>query len=233
MPRKPLRCLLGWHRQPAWNALDCAGTSPAGSGATTRISHAGDCSPCHGGSELPRAGRFLRPRLTEAAGLPEIAERVLTLRRALSAVLVLFGLTVTLCPPSSAAPDPLGGKDFSVIARVISERDIDLGEKGPSIGDYFIFHERLMKRGERVGTDSGRCDLIRATNRTFAIHCMVTLTFAGKGQLTVQGAIKFKRGKNADPVLAITGGTGDFAGASGEFVLNEGQGPTRYEIHLD
>jgi hypothetical protein len=153
-------------------------------------------------------------------------------KRALSAVLVLFGMTVTLCPPSSAAAAPLGGKDFTVVVRVIAERDVDLGKKGPSIGDYFVFHERMMKRGKRVGTDSGRCDVVRATNNIFALHCQATLTFRGRGQLTVQGSVEFHRGKNPDPVLAITGGTGDFTGASGEFVIHEGPRSTQYEIHL-
>ena len=136
-----------------------------------------------------------------------------------------FGLT-----ESATAHE--GGEHITVISRAISERNVDVGAKGPSAGDYFVFTERLMKRGERVGTDSGRCDLIRATQRVYSLHCMVTLTLNGRGQLTVQGRLTFRRGSNDDPVLAITGGTGEFTGASGEFVLDDGRGPTRFHLHL-
>lgn len=155
------------------------------------------------------------------------------MRRAFGASILFLGAIGALGLPSPAAAH-LDGEHITVIARTVSERDVDVAPMGrPNAGDYFIFTDKLMKAGERVGRDTGRCDVIRVTKSSFTMQCTVTVVLTGRGQLVVQGTLKFKRGNNADPVLAVTGGTGDFAEASGEFVLVEGRkGPTRYQIHL-
>ena len=154
------------------------------------------------------------------------------MRRAFSIVTIFLGTIAILGLPTPAAAH-VGGEHIQVIARTVSEHYEDNGRKGESVGDYFTFTDHLMKRGDRVGHAVGRCDVMRATRQAFSLQCTATLTFGGKGQLTVQGAITFRQGNNDDPTLAVTGGTGDYAGASGEFVLIERrEGPTRYSIHL-
>ena len=155
------------------------------------------------------------------------------MKRAFSICVFFLGTMAALALPSPASAH-LDGEHITVIARTVTERDVDVAPTGrPNAGDYFIFTDKLMKAGEKVGRDTGRCDVIRVTKKSFSMQCSVTLVLTGRGQMTVQGTLRFKRGKNPDPVLAVTGGTGDFADASGEFVLVEGRkGPTRYQIHL-
>lgn len=154
------------------------------------------------------------------------------MKRAVAVVVALL-LGATALSGSSPAVAHLGGGDFQVTARPMSERFDDVGRPGPSIGDSVLFSEKLFRLGERVGQASGRCDVTRATRRAFTFHCAAVLTFRGKGDLTVQGAFVFRRGESTVPRLAITGGTRDYAGASGELVLIERPGePNRFRIHL-
>lgn len=63
---------------------------------------------------------------------------------------------------------------------------------------------------------------------------MVTVTFRNKGDLTVQGAITYKRGQRIAPELAITGGTGDDKGASNVVKLIDRRGePSRLRFRLN
>lgn len=155
------------------------------------------------------------------------------MRRAANTVLSLvLGATLLsgVAPPAAAH---VGGEHFRVTARTMTERYDDVGRRGPSIGDSFVFTDKLFRRGERVGRDSVRCDLTRVTKRAFTQHCVGTLTFKGEGQLTVQGEITFRRGGRSDLNLAITGGTRSYIGASGVLEVIEMRGePTRYRIHL-
>ena len=154
------------------------------------------------------------------------------MKRMFTPAVLLLGMLGVLAVPSPAAAH-LGGDHFQVVSRPISEHFEDNGRKGPSRGDVFSFTERLMQDGERVGKDFGRCEVVRATERAFTMHCMVTLLFKGKGQLTVQGAVLFKRGMTNDPELAITGGTGDYAGASGVmYLIDRRNEPSRFRFHL-
>ena len=147
-------------------------------------------------------------------------------------IVLSLGLLAALGLPAPAAAHP-GGEHFRVTARTISETYKDQGKKGWSRGDSFAFTEKLMQNGDRVGRDYGKCDVTRVTKRTSTAQCSLHMTFKGEGQLIAEGAVTFRRGSKHDPRLAITGGTGDYADASGVFVLMERRGePTRYGIHL-
>jgi hypothetical protein len=124
------------------------------------------------------------------------------------------------------------GEVIQVNAESWNEHYTDVGRKGESAGDTFDFTEKLFQHGDRVGRDAGHCVVKRVTKRSFTFQCTVTLHFKGKGDIIVQGAITFRRGSNENPLLAVTGGTGDYAGASGEFEITDQQRRDHYEIRL-
>jgi hypothetical protein len=92
-----------------------------------------------------------------------------------------------------------------------------------SQGDELIVNDQITlthKRGTGypiVGFDSGACTLTRVPEK-FAEqtlgNCLVTVVWK-YGSLTVQGAVRFKRQEPQSAVLAITGGTGRYDGATG------------------
>ncbi len=160
---------------------------------------------------------------------------VLSMRRTTTGIMsamVLVGSAFTM-GASPAAADDLDTDRFQVSSRESTEHFNDVGRKGESLGDSFTFTSKLFHDGERVGRDAVRCDITRAKERSFGLQCFGTLTFRGRGDLTIHGKILFQRESETLPTLAITGGTGDYAGASGEFTLVETRrGPNRYRIHL-
>ena len=65
---------------------------------------------------------------------------------------------------------------------------------------------------EKIGTDQGVCFRTVAGK---AWQCFWTISLA-KGQITVEGPFN----DSGDSVLAITGGTGEYAEAEGEMLLS-------------
>lgn len=98
-------------------------------------------------------------------------------------------------------------------------KELDLGDKGPSLGDMFVFHDNLFVHKRRVGDLNGQCAVttVRGTgdNATGAQQCLVTASLPS-GDITVQGVIRFGPNESDHAVLAVTGGTGRYSGAGGE-----------------
>ena len=88
------------------------------------------------------------------------------------------------------------------------------GAAGDSAGDILTFANEVFDADDKakVGTDQGICF---RTLPGKAWECFWTLTL-DKGQITVEGPFL----DSGDSVLAITGGTGEFAGATGEMALS-------------
>ena len=150
-----------------------------------------------------------------------------------------FAVVVMACATAFTAITPAAAHDldtdrFQVTLRPVAEHYEDVGRKGPSIGDYFVFREKLFHRGHQVGRDNGHCNVTRAGAERFAFACTVTLFLRGRGQITTQGLFAFGRGgPSGEPTLAITGGTGWYAHASGTATLVERRGePTRLRIDM-
>lgn len=123
--------------------------------------------------------------------------------------------------------------DIQVTAKPWTDYFIDNGPRGESPGDKFGFTEKLFQRGDRVGRDAVECTIKRATRRSFTMQCVGTLTLKRRGQITIQGAITFSETSGNDFSLAVTGGTREFRGVSGEMVVVERDGPDRYRIYFD
>jgi allene oxide cyclase len=102
---------------------------------------------------------------------------------------------------------------IAVVEHAESDAVTDTGTAGDTAGDLLTFANPVFDAANknRIGTDQGYC--IR-TVAGKAWECFWTISLAN-GQITVEGPF-FDKGES---VLAITGGTGKFAGARGQMKL--------------
>jgi hypothetical protein len=119
---------------------------------------------------------------------------------------------------------------FELLSRTIQRTDLDLGKKGFSQSDQFIFHDVLLRAGKRVGTADGGCQFTYVTSQRAAINCVVTLSLP-QGQLAIQGVSTFPTTGTQPPFfLAITGGTGAYKTAHGQVRVVPLQAPTDVKL---
>ena len=115
-------------------------------------------------------------------------------------------------------------------ARTDPARVIDMGEPGDSGGDMLVFDQPLLDEDmEIIGNNSGTCIRTRVGH---SLQCQWTLTFEN-GSIQVAGR-EFEQGTS---VIGITGGTGSYAGISGEMTsVNNNDGTftqtLRYRINM-
>ncbi|MGB3021971.1 MAG: allene oxide cyclase family protein, partial [Methyloceanibacter sp.] len=107
--------------------------------------------------------------------------------------------------PASAEP-----QELKMIERATTDAVTDTGATGDSAGDILTFANDVFDADDKnkLGTNQGICF---RTVVGKAWECFWTLTL-DKGQITVEGPF-YDAG---DSMLAVTGGTGDYAGAQGE-----------------
>jgi allene oxide cyclase len=127
-------------------------------------------------------------------------------------VVAVVGALGSVNGPVSAAD--MMAKQFTVVERATTDTVTDLGAKGDSAGDTLTFANEMYDQSNKtqVGYDNGWCVRTAAGQ---AWECFWTLTL-DKGQITVEGPFYDKK----DSVLAVTGGTGAYAGARGEMKLH-------------
>jgi hypothetical protein len=104
--------------------------------------------------------------------------------------------------------------ELALVERATTDAVVDVGAEGDSAGDLLTFANEVYDKDNaaKVGTDSGWC--IR-TAAGVSWECFWTLMLAD-GQITVAGPFL----DAGDSTLAITGGTGAYAGARGELKLH-------------
>jgi hypothetical protein len=112
-------------------------------------------------------------------------------------------------PLAAAAP-----QELKMVEHATTDAVTDTGAAGDSAGDILTFSNEVFDADDKnkIGTDQGICF---RTVPGKAWECFWTLSLE-KGQLTVEGPFY----DSGDSVLAVTGGTGDFAGALGEMALS-------------
>jgi len=100
----------------------------------------------------------------------------------------------------AVSPDTTTSKTIRLVAHQDAFKVIDVGRRGFSPGDYFVFEETLRNRdpGQVVGHDSVQCTVNFTT-----FMCAGTLSLNGKGNVEISGAIS-EHGKQ---LIAVTGGT--------------------------
>jgi len=103
---------------------------------------------------------------------------------------------------------------FTVVEHPMGETTLHLGGKGDSIGDLLVFANKVFDAANQtqVGSDQGYC--VR-TEVGKSWECFWTL-YLKAGQITVEGPFL----DAGDSVLAVTGGTGKYAGAKGSMKLH-------------
>jgi hypothetical protein len=161
-------------------------------------------------------------------------------RSTLAAVAAILTLGILVLGATAAADGRGKGKDkgdtLRLVAKTIQEETLDLGTPGPSLGDELVFSEVLRKRGREVGTSGAVCVITEAVPpyTVLTYHCVGTLSLR-RGQITLQGLIEVQGEDDPGPFLvAITGGTGAYRGASGEAVVFDPVGPKRiYKLSFD
>ena len=96
---------------------------------------------------------------------------------------------------------------------------VDIGEPGDSVGDILTFDQPLLDEDmEKIGNNSGICIRTRVAH---SFQCQWTLSF-NNGSIQVAGR-EFDQGKST---ISIIGGTGDYAGISGEMDSNNNKDGT-------
>lgn len=116
----------------------------------------------------------------------------------------------------SLRPSTAGASSTTIVLVEHADTDVvvDLGETGDTAGDQLSFGNPVYdaENATQVGTDQGFC--VRTVVGK-AWECVWTVTLED-GQITVEGPFF----DAADSVMAITGGTGAYMGASGQMKLH-------------
>jgi allene oxide cyclase len=112
-------------------------------------------------------------------------------------------------------PGPvLAAEQLIVVERATTDTVTDTGAKGDSVGDVLSFSNEVYDKDNKtlVGHDNGWC-VRTAVGKAW--ECFWTLVL-DKGQITVEGPFY----DSGDSMLAVTGGTGDYATIRGDMKLH-------------
>jgi hypothetical protein len=134
------------------------------------------------------------------------------------------GVLAALCliEPAVAA------EHIRVVERPVGETTVDLTAKGDSVGDMLVFANEIFDAANktRIGSDQGYC-VRTVVGKSW--ECFWTLTLEA-GQITVEGPFL----DEGDSLMAVTGGTGKYAGAKGSMKLHpRDPTPTGYDFTYD
>ena len=134
--------------------------------------------------------------------------------------LIALAAALSIVTPAAAAGSRSSASfnAFQTIEFAVAFQDVqlDLGKKGPSIGDERIFADSLLDaKGKKVGHDAGVCTFTTLTPPEAT--CSITFFLSG-GEIATQ----FLNAPPPRKVAAIVGGTGVYRAARGEAVIVEG-----------
>jgi allene oxide cyclase len=127
-----------------------------------------------------------------------------------------------------AALPAMAAEQISVVERPVNETTIHRSGDRDSVGDLLVFANKVYDAANKVevGSDQGYCVRTVAGK---SWECFWTLLLKG-GQITVEGPFM----DSGDSLLAVTGGTGKYAGARGSLKLHPRDAtPTGYDFIYD
>ena len=130
---------------------------------------------------------------------------------ALGLLLPLSVLPMTVLPIAEASAKEI---TLAVVERASSDATIQTGGEGDKVGNMLTFANEVYDAADKkkVGSDNGFC-IRTVTGKAWL--CEWTLVLA-EGQINVNGPFT----DEGDSVLTVTGGTGSYAGATGEMDLH-------------
>ena len=139
---------------------------------------------------------------------------------------LLTGVTVALAQAGSTSGSANNKRIIKakIVAKSFVRSDVDTAPKGPSEGDYYVFHDRLEDmHGARAGLTDGHCTAVAIENKTTRYQCLVIETLP-HGTIIHDGIFIV----NTVSRFSIIGGTGEYSGAGGEAIF----APPSIEFHL-
>ena len=143
------------------------------------------------------------------------------------AVLALTLAAVLVCPSSaSAKSESQEHGDVKVIKLLAKEAESTFdGTTAPKLGDGFALSDNLYRKDKLVGYDGVSCTFVSLER--MLVHCTGALVLTGRGQITIQGLIS----EPEEFTVAVTGGTDEFLGATGQLHVKN-MDPQRNESRL-
>ena len=146
-------------------------------------------------------------------------------------------LSATASVAASGTPTTAAATDDTTLSFLLSDRamaskNIDIGRKGPSIGDRHLTAISLTRDGAVAGRVEIECVAI---DRVYQGQTCDLAAQLSDGTLFFEGVGFHKRipnvGAGDDTVYAITGGSGAYAGAEGEVHIGlDDNGPVSIEL---
>jgi hypothetical protein len=137
----------------------------------------------------------------------------------LGAVALLVFLEMRSAPASSALPGPA---IIRITDREVGFSRVDLGRRGPSVGDIEITRRVLFNKRIRQSA-IGRAELVCTVLGGNSRHCTGTYVLPA-GKIAVSGELRFRQFFQ----LAVTGGTGLYNNVRGTLTVTSlGRRPRR------
>jgi hypothetical protein len=134
-------------------------------------------------------------------------------------------MTLLAALPAMAA---MAAEEIRVVERPVGETTVHHSGELDRVGDLLVFANKVYDAANRVevGSDQGYCVRTVAGK---SWECFWTLVLKA-GQITVEGPFM----DSGDSLLAVTGGTGKYAGARGSLKLHpRDAAPTGYDFVYD
>lgn len=125
-----------------------------------------------------------------------------------------------LASASTSGGDGPGAVTFRVFDRTVASHNVDVDNSHSfSVGDEFIFTDKLwnVARTKRIGVLHGICTVVSTRGGGLA-KCSETAHLFGRGTLEGSGTTA---GEATHFAQAITGGTGQFDRATGQFLVHQ------------
>jgi hypothetical protein len=149
--------------------------------------------------------------------------------RIAAGVLAAAGAGVAIM--AAATPASAGGQTISYTETPISNHSFNLGSgHGVAVGFIQLSANKLMSSGSQIGTDGENCTVTRLGGGTADEVCTVVAALAG-GQIDLAGLVTSTPQGPGKFNVAVTGGTGSYADATGYATVVPAQHP-RVTIHL-
>jgi Allene oxide cyclase barrel like domain len=137
-------------------------------------------------------------------------------------VMGVLGAVGSASPNNDDHGDDKGRSTLTVVGKNPENKVLDLGAQGPSQGDIRVLNAPLYDESgkERIGRFDLFCAITdpadESSEKAHIAQCTKTFTLPG-GEISVQGVEAYPNLSGLSPgVNAISGGTGKYAGVSGE-----------------